>query len=181
MRPGENNRNLIVIVELHHSRAGVIWCVVQHDDRFLSPSLVLLVHELDKVGEEELHDAAIAVGLEESGHDTTISGQSNYHRYPRLDLLLRNRIQLTNLLPLHPSEVAHTQPRLVYVDDGFLPQIDFHEGKGELLSQKDVLRVIAFPTDGFDLRVPHVQFLYHKFSEFLWLDFDFVFLLQHFP
>jgi hypothetical protein len=51
----EDDGQLVLSVEDHHLLACVVGCVVKQQDGVVLPELVLLVHEPDEVGEEELH------------------------------------------------------------------------------------------------------------------------------
>ena len=52
-----------LLEELHHLVAGMVRCIVQHDERLSPPSWILLVELLYQVCKVQLHHGGVGVGL----------------------------------------------------------------------------------------------------------------------
>jgi hypothetical protein len=65
MRPSEYDGQLVLAVESHHVLARVVRSIIQQQDGVVLPELVLLVHEPDEVGEEQLHHHRVRIRLDQ--------------------------------------------------------------------------------------------------------------------
>ena len=91
MRPREKNGDLVLLVEVHHLLAGVVWSPIGHEDVILSPVGILLVQHRDEVRVVELHGPAVGVGLHQGDVHGAMVVQGGYHGHPGLHLLLGHR------------------------------------------------------------------------------------------
>ena len=159
VRAGEDDWNAQVLEQPQGVIAFVIWRIVHLDHVILAPGRPLLIQHLDQMYEEYLHDLAIIVSLDEAVEYLTIGVQGRDHGYPRHDLQLSDGIGGVRPGPLSSSEIGHSEPGLINIQDNLLGQIYLEKCQGELLPHDEVLPRVCRQHDRLHLPISHSKLL----------------------
>ena len=88
--------------------------------------------------QEDLHHFVVGVGLQQRQVEFSFGVQSSEHGDARNYLLPANGIVGVFVHPLHPPEVTHAEPGLVYIQDSLTLLEKLYQVKGKLLSKDQI-------------------------------------------
>ena len=153
----------------------MVGCSVDDDDHGGTPSGALAVQLGDELAEEELHHAAVAVGLGQRVVDVTEGVDAQDHGNPRSNRQLRYRVGSSWYLPLLSTEVAHAKPGLVNIEEDFLLPEETQELQRPSLTEDEILWTIAEDRNVLDLVEPHAQLFPQDIPNLLFAQLDHTF------